>query len=140
MTNIIAANPLTVPQAVNPVVPLHELLNVAHSRPFSMLFGNYSWALGAAGGLTLIWAIYVIAGHRRGLEYRYALPLAMALIVAGFLNVLSEVEQPSRLIYGYFFGWQYWATAIIKYGIILDRKSTRLNSSHTDISRMPSSA
>ena len=25
-------------------------------------------------------------------------------------------------------------------GVILDRKSTRLNSSHTDISRMPSSA
>ena len=27
-----------------------------------------------------------------------------------------------------------------KYIIIIDRKSTRLNSSHTDISRMPSSA
>jgi len=119
MTNIIAANPLTVPQHVDPVAPIHELLNIAHSRPFSMLFGNYSWALGAAGGLTLIWAIYVIAGRRRGLEYRYALPLAVALITAGFLNVLSEVEQPSRLIYGYIFGWQYWATAMIKYGIIL---------------------
>jgi formate-dependent nitrite reductase membrane component NrfD len=119
MTNLIAANPLTVPQSVDAVAPLHELLNVAHSRPFSMLFGNYSWALGAAGGLTLVWAIYVIAGRRRGLEYRYALPLAVALIVAGFLNVLSEVQQPSRLIYGYLFGWEHWATAIIKYGIIL---------------------
>ena len=26
------------------------------------------------------------------------------------------------------------------HGVLLDRKSTRLNSSHTDISRMPSSA
>ena len=30
--------------------------------------------------------------------------------------------------------------AIFKYGQSIDRKSTRLNSSHTDISRMPSSA
>ena len=28
----------------------------------------------------------------------------------------------------------------LKVGLTLDRKSTRLNSSHTDISRMPSSA
>jgi len=113
------ANPLTIPQAVVPAAPLHELLNIDHSRPFSLLFGNYSWMLGAAGGLTIIWAIYVIAGRRRGVEYRFAMPLAVALIAAGFLNVLSEVAQPSRLIYGYFLGWQYWDTAIIKYGIIL---------------------
>ena len=30
--------------------------------------------------------------------------------------------------------------AIYEYEMVLDRKSTRLNSSHTDISRMPSSA
>ncbi len=119
MTNFIAANPLTTPQTVVPAAPLHELLNIAHSRPFSLLFCNYSWALGAAGGLSLIWAIYVIAGRRKGIEYRFALPLAVALIVGGFLNVLSEVEQPSRLLYGYVLGWQYWDTAIIKYGIIL---------------------
>lgn len=113
------ANPLTTPQAVVPVAPLHELLNIDHSRPFSLLFGNYSWLLGAAGGLTAIWAVYVIAGRRRGVEYRFAMPLAVALIVSGFLNVLAEVGQPSRLIYGYFLGWQDWDTAIIKYGIIL---------------------
>ena len=28
-------------------------------------------------------------------------------------------SQPSRLLYGYFLGWEYWDTAIIKYGIIL---------------------
>ncbi len=113
------ANPLTTPGPVAAAVPLHELLNIAHSRPFSLLFGNYSWLLGAAGGLTLIWAVYVVAGRRRGVEYRFAMPLASALIVTGFLNVLSEVEQPSRIIYGYFLGWQVWDTAIIKYGIIL---------------------
>lgn len=113
------ANPLTTPQPVVPVAPLHELLNIAHSRPFSLLFSNYSWLLGAAGGLTIIWAIYVIAGRRQGVEYRFTMPLAVALIAAGFLNVLSEVAQPSRLIYGYLLGWQYWDTAIIKYGIIL---------------------
>jgi len=113
------ANPLTIPQPVVPAAPLHELLNIDHSRPFSLLFGNYSWLLGAAGGLTIIWAIYVIAGRRQGVEYRFTMPLAVALIVSGFLNVLSEVDQPSRLIYGYFLGWQYWDTAIIKYGIIL---------------------
>lgn len=113
------ANPFTTPQSVVPVAPLHELWNIDHSRPFSLLFGNYSWMLGAAGGLTLIWAISVLAGRRRGTEFRFAMPLAVALIVSGFLNVLSEVSQPSRLIYGYFLGWQYWDTAIIKYGIIL---------------------
>ena len=29
---------------------------------------------------------------------------------------------------------------LVRHGIVRDRKSTRLNSSHTDISRMPSSA
>lgn len=113
------ANPLTTPQSLVPAAPLHELLNIDHSRPFSLLFGNYSWMLGAAGGLTMIWAIYVIVGRRQGVEYRFAMPLAAAMIVAGFLNVLSEVHQPSRLLYGYFLGWQYWDTAIVKYGIIL---------------------
>jgi formate-dependent nitrite reductase membrane component NrfD len=113
------ANPLTTPQAIVPVAPLHELLNIDHSRPFSLLFGNYSWLLGAAGGLTVIWAVYVLSGRRQGVEYRFAMPLAVALIIGGFLNVLSEAQQPSRLLYGYFLGWQYWDTAIIKYGIIL---------------------
>ena len=39
-----------------------------------------------------------------------------------------------------FFKRQQWS--VTNYGLLLyaDRKSTRLNSSHTDISRMPSSA
>ena len=32
------------------------------------------------------------------------------------------------------------AIGVLEYKVLLDRKSTRLNSSHTDISRMPSSA
>ena len=112
-------NPLTTPQAVVPAAALHELWNIDHSRPWSLLLANYFWLLGVAGGLTLIWAIYVIAGRRKGVEYRFAMPLSAALVVASFLSVLTQVEQPSRLLYGYVFGWEYWDTAIIKYGIIL---------------------
>jgi len=113
------SNPLTTVIDIVSVAPLHELFNIAHSRPFSLLFGNYSWMLGEAGGLTLIWAIYAIYGRRRGVEYRFALPLAVAFIIGGFLSVLSEMHQPSRMIYGYLSGWEYWDTSIIKTGIIL---------------------
>lgn len=102
--------------------PLNELLNVAHDRPFSLLFGNYSWLLGMAGGVALVWAIDAVRRERhtdRDPVYQLAMPLCVALIIAGFLNVLAEVQQPSRLIYGYIQGWNYWDTAIIKYGIIL---------------------
>lgn len=112
-------NPFTTPQAVIPAAPVHELFNVAHSRPFSLLFANYSCLLGAAGAMTVIWAVYVMAGRRSGPIYRFTMPFAVAMIVSGFLNVLTEVRQPSRLLYGYFLGWQYGDTAIIKYGIIL---------------------
>jgi formate-dependent nitrite reductase membrane component NrfD len=115
----VAGFPLTTPLSIFPAVPLHELLNIAHWRPFSLLFSNYSWMMGAAGGLTVIWGIYVLIGKRSGVEYSFAMPLAAAFTVGAFLNVLSEVEQPSRILYGYFSGWQYWDTAVIKYGIIL---------------------
>ena len=42
--------------------------------------------------------------------------------------------------------WGKWGRNFVEYGVVAarealaDRKSTRLNSSHTDISRMPSSA
>lgn len=114
------ANPFNLVPQLGTAAPVHELYNIAHSRPFSLLFGNYSWALGIAGGLVLVWAINVIAGRRHGVEYRFTMPVAVAFLVAGFLNVLAEVQQPSRLIYGYFLGWdKVWSTAIIKYGIIL---------------------
>ena len=102
--------------------PLNELLNVTHDRPFSLLFGNYSWLLGMAGGVALVWAIDAVRRERHADSdpvYQLAMPLCVVLIIAGFLNVLAEVQQPSRLIYGYIQGWNYWDTAIIKYGIIL---------------------
>ena len=36
------SNPLTTPQLVLPLRHLNELFNVAHDRPFSILFANYS--------------------------------------------------------------------------------------------------
>ncbi|RMF14996.1 MAG: hypothetical protein D6757_05355 [Alphaproteobacteria bacterium] len=110
--------------AIWAIPPMNELFNVAHDRPFSLLFANYSWFLGMAGGLALLWAAYTIsfegsANEGRHPVYKLAMPLAVATIVAGFLNVLAEVRQPSRLIYGYIQGWYNWDTAIIKYGIII---------------------
>jgi len=108
--------------ATGGVLPLNELLNVSHDRPFSLLFGNYSWLLGIAGGVALVWVIDVISRDHRGNSdpvYQLAMPLCVVLIAAGFLNVLAEVHQPSRLIYGYIQGWNNWDTAVIKYGIIL---------------------
>lgn len=113
------SNPLTTPQTVDIVQPLNELLNIAHERPFSLLLANYSWLLGIAGGITLIWVIYAWRGSRDWSSFTLAMPLVVVAVAAGFLNVLAEVRQPSRLIYGYLYGWSYWDTAIIKYGIIL---------------------
>ncbi|SCC94828.1 Polysulphide reductase NrfD [Thiomonas sp. X19] len=113
------SNPLTTPQFVPPLRQLNELYNVVHDRPFSILFANYSWALGVAGGLALIWAINAWRGRTDAVENRFTMPLVVALILAGFVNVLAEVKQPGRLIFGYFLGWSNWDTAIIKYGIIL---------------------
>ena len=113
------SNPLTTPQLVLPARPINELYNVVHDRPFTILFANYSWALGVAGALALLWAIETWRSRRESDEFRFTLPLAVALIVGGFINVLSEVQQPGRLIYGYYRGWSNWDTAIIKYGIIL---------------------
>lgn len=113
------SNPLTTPQLVLPARAMNELYNVVHDRPFTILFTNYSWAIGIAGALALLWAIETWRGRRESDEFRFTLPLAVALIVGGLINVLSEVQQPGRLIYGYYLGWYNWDTAIIKYGIIL---------------------
>lgn len=97
--------------------PLNELLNVAHNRPFSLLFANYSWLLGLAGGVVLVWVL--TAPNRRDPVHQLTMPLAVVSLVAGFLNVLAEVRQPARLWYGYIYGWNEWDTAVIKYGILL---------------------
>ena len=113
------SNPLTTPQTVDIAQPLNELLNIAHERPFSLLLANYSWLLGIAGGITLIWVVYAWRGRRDWNAFTLAMPLTVIMVIAGFLNVLAEVQQPSRLIYGYLHGWNDWDTAIIKYGILL---------------------
>ncbi len=113
------SNPLTTPQLVLPLRHVNELFNVVHERPFSILFANYSWALGVAGGLALLWAINAWRRKFDDVEHRFTMPLVSALILGGFVNVLAEVQQPGRLIYGYFLGWYNWDTAIVKYGIIL---------------------
>lgn len=113
------SNPLTTPQLELPLRHVNELFNIVHDRPFSILFANYAWSLGVAGGLALLWAINTWRGHTDTVGHRFTMPLVVALILAGFVNVLAEVQQPGRLIYGYFLGWYNWDTAIIKYGIIL---------------------
>ena len=59
--------------------------------------------------------------------------LTMAYIIFVNPNILSTTGMP----FGAVFAATCLAAAV---GTLLDRKSTRLNSSHTDISRMPSSA
>ena len=98
---------------------LLELLNVAHGGAFSLLFVNYSLMLGLAGGVAMLWAVDVWRGKRKDPTFRFAMPITVGLLAGGFMNVLSEVQQPGRLVYGYLYGWTYGDTAVIKYGIIL---------------------
>ena len=65
--------------------------------------------------------------------------------MSSFLNVMNVIMNgfnQSFTVYGFTLSfWDIWLWSII--GAIvaaLDRKSTRLNSSHTALSRMPSSA
>ena len=54
------------------------------------------------------------------------------------INETSKWLMTTQLSHNMAGGWKWgWATCETLH---LDRKSTRLNSSHTDISRMPSSA
>ncbi len=105
-------------ESIDSLPPMNELFNVIHARPFSLLFINYSFLLGIAGGLAIIWAVNAWMGRRNTPGFRLAMPIVVGLMIAGFMNVLAEVHQPSRLIYGYVYGWTYGDTAIIKYGII----------------------
>jgi len=98
---------------------MNELFNVVHERPFSLLFANYSVLLGVAGGIAILWAVNAWMGRRDTPGFRLAMPVAVSLVLAGFMNVLAEVQQPGRLIYGYIYGWVYADTSIIKYGITL---------------------
>ena len=60
------------------------------------------------------------------------LDLGSALVINSFLNIVHFQNTGAAFSFlSEASGWQRY---------FLDRKSTRLNSSHTDISRMPSSA
>ena len=56
---------------------------------------------------------------------------------------MSEKEKDSNWMQNLWrpaMGWMYMIICLADMLVFPDRKSTRLNSSHTDISRMPSSA
>ena len=75
---------------------------------------------------------YISADEETGMTSKRGV-FAGGDIVTGAATVISAMgagKKVARAINEYF-KWTYWDT---------DRKSTRLNSSHTDISRMPSSA
>ena len=57
-------------------------------------------------------------------------------------NLVQELESIGQFGIGYFAGLlvEYKPILAVALAEAIDRKSTRLNSSHTDISRMPSSA
>ena len=63
--------------------------------------------------------------------------IAVREIIGGVLGLTSAVLGARRLVAAWPVG--IFADALL-FTVFLDRKSTRLNSSHTDISRMPSSA
>src|SRR3546814_6218378 len=54
-----------------------------------------------------------------------------ALVVAGDAGLLARLDEQL---------WRYEPASFLPHGIAGDRKSTRLNSSHSCASRMPSSA
>ncbi|ATX99214.1 MULTISPECIES: hypothetical protein [Citrobacter] len=93
------------------------ILNIAHQSPFGLLFINYSLLLGASGGLAVIWSFLNWGSQSK--TNLLPVALAFALAFGGILNVLAEVQQPGRLIYGFIYGWEHWYGSIIKYGVLI---------------------
>lgn len=97
-----------------------EYINVAHGRPITPLLSTYSAMVGIAGAIFLLWAWRRWRdAERDSAEQRFALPLAVALMIAGLTNPVLEVEQPGRLWHTYVYGWDVAGTAIIKFGVVL---------------------
>ena len=71
--------------------------------------------------------------------FAFLFVLGAALVLAsGAVRVLDFGHSELKFLADFGFGGLFLFGSIL--GVVIDRKSTRLNSSHTDISRMPSSA
>ena len=74
-------------------------------------------------------------------KYKFPIGILIVNIVGSFLIGLYA-NHMNYLVVGFCGALTTWSTYIVDFFLEVqkDRKSTRLNSSHTDISRMPSSA
>lgn len=90
-----------------------NIINVSNQMPFGLLFVNYSLLAGMAGGLGVAWAL---CNEKPTKGYMPQL-VAIALALCATFNVLAEVQQQGRLIYGFIGGWENWNGSIIKYGV-----------------------
>ncbi|MEZ9131839.1 hypothetical protein [Vibrio breoganii] len=90
-----------------------NIINVSNPMPFGLLFVNYSLLAGIAGGLGVAWALCT---EKPSKDYLPQL-IAVALALCATFNVLAEVQQQGRLIYGFIGGWENWNGSIIKYGV-----------------------
>src|ERR1044072_6183753 len=89
------------------------------------------WPLGMAGNESAFWFPFVESVHVLSFTFVVGSIFFVDLRLLGFLGKGNAVRQASRILP---FTWLAFIVSVIS-----DRKSTRLNSSHTDISRMPSS-
>ncbi len=97
-----------------------EYINVVHQRPLTPLLANYSAMVGIAGAIFLFWGWARLRPvESDGAERRFALPVAVALMIAGLTNPILEVLQPGRVMNMYLFGWDVAGSAIIKFGVTL---------------------
>ncbi|MCY9856182.1 hypothetical protein [Vibrio mediterranei] len=90
-----------------------NIINVSNQMPFGLLFVNYSLLAGMAGGLGVAWALCTEKPSKAYLPQL----VAVALALCATFNVLAEVQQQGRLIYGFIGGWENWNGSIIKYGV-----------------------
>ncbi|MFA0195654.1 hypothetical protein AB4454_13200 [Vibrio artabrorum] len=90
-----------------------NIINVSNQMPFGLLFVNYSLLAGIAGGLGVTWAI----SNKKPSKNYIPQIVAVVLALCATLNVLAEVQQQGRLIYGFTSGWENWNGSIIKYGV-----------------------
>ena len=88
-------------------------------------------------GIWLIAQIFNIKSH-----YPNGVLLwAVGVLPMGYILGLNSILYLGILIFTIWTGMEtFFRLGIEQSGFLIDRKSTRLNSSHTDISRMPSSA